>query len=55
MKQKYIDVPEGNERDILESELDPKEISILDYLKSFNRKNMKEWAQKDLWNFSTDY
>ena len=54
MKQKYIEVPEGNERELLKSELDPQEFFILDYLKSFNRKNMKEWAKKNLWNFSTD-
>ncbi|MDD5193964.1 MAG: hypothetical protein PHF67_05285 [Candidatus Nanoarchaeia archaeon] len=54
MKQKYYDLPEGNEMDILVNQvhLDSNEMFILGFLKGFDRNAMKEWTQKGLANYS---
>jgi hypothetical protein len=54
MKQKYSDLQNSNEIDILVNQvpLDPREIFVLGFLKGFDRSAMKEWAKKGLANYS---
>ena len=56
MSQKYFDMPEGNEIDILVDKvhLDSREMFILGFLKGFDRRAMKEWSKKGLGNFSIE-
>jgi len=35
---------------ILEEQLDPEELFLVGFLKGFNRKNMMDWNEKELWN-----
>ncbi|MBI3623681.1 hypothetical protein HY212_06415 [Candidatus Pacearchaeota archaeon] len=54
MYKKYIE-QEDLELDILKSQLDPRDLFILGFLKGFNRSNMLAWSRKDLAVFNTKY
>jgi hypothetical protein len=52
MKQKYQSNFERDELDILSEQLEPKELYILGFLKGFDRKVLKEWGKKGIFDFS---
>jgi len=48
MKKQYMS--EKEEIALLSEQVDPREMFILGYLKGFDRKVMREWSEKGLWN-----
>ncbi len=52
MKQKYQRDFERDEIDILSDQLEPKELYILGFLKGFDRRVLKEWGKKGIFDFS---
>jgi hypothetical protein len=52
MTQKFIELPEGNEYDLLEKELDSNDLFILSYLKGFDRSKLKAWSKKGLFDIT---
>jgi len=52
MKKQYIDYEGKDELEILSQQLDAREMYILGFLKGFDRKQLKEWGEKGLMDFS---
>lgn len=50
--KKYTNKFNEEEIEILSSQLDPREMYILGFLKGFDRKTLKEWNEKGLMDFS---
>lgn len=52
MKKQYLENPNVNqELEILKKQLEPEDMYIIGYLKGFDRKMMKEWREKGLWEY----
>jgi len=54
MKKQYLDREYTEEINYLSDELDPREMFILGFLKGFDRRTMKDWSNKGLWDTSID-
>ncbi len=54
MNKQYQKFISPEEMSVLSGELDPEEIFILGFLRGFNRKNMKEWGDKDFGIFQSN-
>jgi hypothetical protein len=54
MKRQYINQAYEQEINFLSDQLDPRDMFVLGYLKGFNRRTMKEWSEKGLWDVSVE-
>ncbi|MDP2925624.1 MAG: hypothetical protein Q8N99_04590 [Nanoarchaeota archaeon] len=51
MKRQHQSLTQKQEIEILSKQLDPEDMYIIGYIKGFDRKLMKEWSEKGIWEY----